>query len=112
MKRKLIISENQYEKLKKQLNEDEHHGLMVREISLELSSNYDRALETYNDGNDYKKRKVFQSKVNGESITPHNLLEYLKLKYDVSEEFLKQIIQDWTDDKIKDNRLSRNVTVR
>ena len=112
MKRKIIISEIQYKRLKRQLNEDEYHGVMVKEISTDLSSNYDRALETYRDGNEFKKRKIFQSKIDGEAITPHNLLEYLKQKYDVSEDFLKQVMNDWVEDKIKDNMLSKNVTAR
>ena len=112
MKRKIIISEIQYKRLKRQLNEDEYHGVMVKEISTDLSSNYDRALETYRDGNEFKKRKRFQSKIDGEAITPHNLLEYLKQKYDVSEDFLKQVMNDWVEDKIKDNMLSKNVTAR
>jgi len=69
-------------------------------------------METYEDGNDFRKRKVFQNKINEEPITPHNLLEYLKGKYDVNEEFLKQVMNDWSAGKIKDNRLSKNVAVR
>ncbi len=112
MKKRLIISESQYTTLKRLLNESEHHQLMVQEISNDLDNNYDRAFETYRDGNEYKKRKVFQVKVDGEPVTPHNLLEYLKLKYeDVSEDFLKQLMNDWCDNKIKDGRLSKNVTI-
>jgi hypothetical protein len=112
MKKRLIISESQYAKLKTLLNEAEYHELMVEKIAKDLDSNYDRAFETYRDGNEYKKRKVFQVKVDGEAVTPQNLLEYLKLKYeDVSEDFLKQLMNDWCDNKIKDGRLSKNVSI-
>lgn len=112
MKRKLIISENQYKRLTELLTEAEYHEVMVKEIAADLTANYDRAHETFESGNDYSKRRVFQNKVDEEPITPHNLLEYLKGKYDVNEEFLKQVMNDWFDGKIKDNKLSKNVGVR
>ena len=112
MKKRLIISEGQLVRLKSLLNESEYHEVMVKEISSNLDSNYDRAEETYRDGNEYKKRLVFQVKDIGEVVTPHDLLEYLKLKYEVGDEFLKQVITDWCDRNIVDGMLSKNVSIK
>jgi len=49
-------------------------------------------------------------KADGESITPKSLFEYLKFKYNMGEEFTKQVIRDWMYGKITPNfTLSKNV---
>lgn len=112
MGKKLIISESQEKMLAQHIVESSLHQKMVNKVVAELEANYKKAVETYRDGNEYKERKVFEIVADGELIPPKALLEYLNSKYDVSESFLKQVIQDWCDGKIKNGTLSRNVGLR
>lgn len=110
MKRKLIITEGQLKAITELLVEDTGHSIIVKKIEEELNNNYRKAIETYRDVNEYKQRKVFEIIIDGELISPENLLEYFKLKYpSYGVKFLKQVIQDWCDDKINDGMLSKNV---
>lgn len=111
MKQKLIISEEQYNNLYKFITESSIYEDKVNEILKDLEMNYKKALEKYRDGNEYKQRKVFEIKADGDIISPKDLLIYLKNKYDVGEEFLKQLLDDWCHNKIKDGRLSKNVSL-
>lgn len=111
MKKKLIISESQYDMLNAYISEASDHQVFVSEIVKYLNNNYKKAVETYREGNEYKKRKVFEIIVDGDIITPKDLLEYLKYKYNVGEGFLKQVIDDWCDDRIVNNSLSKNVSI-
>lgn len=107
---KLIISEEQFNRLNKVIDEAAHND-MVSKIVSDLERNYKKALETYRDGNEYKQRKVFEIIIDGELISPSDLLKYLKGKYEVSEDFLKQLLDDWCDGTIKDDTLSTGVTM-
>jgi len=109
MRKKLIISEEQYKALEQVVNESVHTD-KVGKIVADLDKNYKKALETYRVGNEYKQRKVFEIIVDGELISPKDLLTYLKEKYDSSEDFLKQLLNDWCDGTIKDGSLSKSVT--
>lgn len=109
MKKKLIISESQKEMLSQYITESSLHQSTVKKIVTELERNYKKAVETYRDGNEYKQRKVFEVVADGELIPPKALLEYLKGKYNVSEAFLKQVIEDWCDGNAKNGMLSKNV---
>lgn len=91
------------------LTEATKYNAVVNEIADELTRNYRKAIETYRDGNEYKQRKVFEIIFDGQLITPEKLLEYFKLKYNHGDKFLKQVIQDWCDDKIQDGFLSKNI---
>ena len=110
MRRRLIITERQLSAITRVINENSGYDSIVKEVVRDLDSNYKKAIETYRDGNEYKQRRVFEVVVDGELITPHNLLEYLKLKYsNLGDNFLKQVINDWVDGKIKDGMLSKNI---
>lgn len=111
MRKKLIISESQYDMLNAYISEVSDHQVFVEKIVKDLNDNYKKAVETYREGNEYKKRKVFEIIVDGDIITPKDLLEYLKYKYEVGEGFLKQVIDDWCNDRIVDNSLSKNVSI-
>jgi hypothetical protein len=111
MRKKLIISEEQYKALA-QLNETEFYESMVNKIVDDLKRNYKKAVQTYRDGNEYKQRKVFEIIADGDVIQPNDLLTYLEGKYEsVGKSFLKQLLEDWCDDKIKDGRLSKNISL-
>jgi len=109
MKKKLIISERQFDKLNKFINEDSHYGNMVGEIVDHLEMNYKKAIENYRDGNEYKTRKVFEIKADGDLISPKDLVTYIKSKFSVGDSFVKQLIDDWCNNTIKDGKLSKNV---
>ena len=54
---------------------------------------------------------MFEVITDGEEISAKSLFEYFKSKYDINEEFIKQVIKDWVSGKITDNyQLSKNVT--
>lgn len=111
MKQKLIISEEQYIKLTEFINETNVYENKIEDIVKHLEMNYKKAIEKYRDGNDYKQRKVFEIIADGDIISPKDLLIYLKSKFKVGDEFLKQLLDDWCDNKIKDGRLSKNVAL-
>lgn len=112
MKKKLIITENQLKMLTSVLSEGNHYNNVVNRIAEDLTKNYRKAVEHYRDGNEYRTRDVFEIIIDGQLISPENLLEYLKLKYNYGENFLKQVIQDWCDDNIKDGFLSKNIGLK
>lgn len=109
MRKKLIITEKQYKVIKKLLSESNDYQVIVNTIVEDLNNNYVRAIETYLDGNEYKKRKCFEVVTDGRIVTPEELLEYFKGKYSFGENFLKQVITDWCDYKVVDGALSKNV---
>ena len=111
MKQKLIITEAQYYKLTKFISENSDYVNMVNDIVNHLDMNYKKAIEKYRDGNEYRHKKVFEIKADGDLISPKDLLIYLKSKFKVGEEFLKQLLDDWCDNKIKDGKLSKNVAL-
>jgi hypothetical protein len=109
MKRKLIISESQYKRLNKFLFENTRYATMVNTITDDLNRNYNKVIETYRENGEYKQRKSFEIIVDGQIISPKNLLEYLRKKYEVGEGFLKQLLEDWCNNKIKDGFLSKSI---
>jgi hypothetical protein len=109
MRKKLIITEKQYKVIKKLLSETTDYQIIVNTIVEDLNNNYVRAIETYLDDNEYKKRKCFEVVADGRIVTPGELLEYFKGKYKFGENFLRQVITDWCDYKAVDGALSKNV---
>tara|TARA_R110000851_G_scaffold142800_2_gene281534 strand:+ start:2607 stop:2948 length:342 start_codon:yes stop_codon:yes gene_type:complete len=109
MKHKLIISESQYNRLNNFLFENTRYSAMVTTITDDLNKNYNKVIETYRENQEYKQRAGFEIMVDGQVISPKNLLEYFKKKYAVGEGFLKQLLEDWCDNKIKDGFLSKNI---
>jgi ribosomal protein L17 len=110
-KKVVILRESQFNMLNKYINEGTIHTTMVKKIVKDLDSNYKKAVETYRDGNQYNNRKVFEVVVDGELISAKDLMLYIADKYSVSESFVKQLINDWCDNKIKDGELSKNVSM-
>ena len=113
MKKKIIITESQLSRLKMNLNENNAHAIMVKRIKEELDSNYEPVEKFVKEGGEYSSKPMFVIKLDEEIISPDRLFEYMKSKYDVSENFLSQVIKDWVDKKIGDDyRLSKNVPMR
>jgi hypothetical protein len=110
MKKKIIITESQMNRLKVNLVESSFHATMVKQIKEELDSNYEPVAKFVREGGEYFEKPMITVKVDNEVITPKSLYEYMKYKYKVNDEFIKQVIRDWMFGKITDNYgLSKNV---
>ena len=110
MKKKLIITESQLQRLKVILSENNSYQNMVKEMKHELDTNYEVAEKYVKEGGDYTSETRFMVKVDEEVITAKNLFEYFKNKYDAGDDFIQQVIKDWVDGKITDSHgLSKNV---
>ena len=112
MKKKIIITEAQLGKLKQSIQEGEAFTRMVERIKKDLDKNYEPMLGVVREGGEYSEQPMIKIKIDGESITPKALFDYLKYKYKMGDDFTKQVIKDWVFGKITDdNRLSKNVTL-
>ena len=63
------------------------------------------------EGGEYFEKPMIKIKVDGESITPKALFEYMSYKYKFNPAFIKQLITDWMFGRIEDNRLTKNVSL-
>ncbi len=104
--KKIIITESQYARL----TESNAYSRVVRQMKEELDENYEPIEKFVREGGEYFEKPMIMVKADGESITPKSLFEYLKYKYNMGEEFTKQVIRDWMYGKITPNfTLSKNV---
>jgi hypothetical protein len=109
MKKKLIITEGQLERLKSNLKEGTIHSNIVKQMKEDLDMNYESIENFVREGGEYSEKPMIMVKADQEVITPKSLYEYLKYKYKMGEEFTKQVIRDWMYGKITDDyRLSKN----
>jgi hypothetical protein len=112
MKKKIIITESQMNRLKVNLVESSAHAIMVKQMKEELDGNYEPVVKFVREGGEYFEEPMVTVKVDKEVITPKSLYEYMKYKYKVNDEFIKQVIRDWMFGKITDNYgLSKNVSL-
>ena len=112
MKKKLIITESQFNHLKKTLNENNVHSRIVKQMKEELDANYSPISKFVREGGEYFEQTMIEVKTDGEAISAKDLFEYMKYKYKVGESFTQQVIRDWVDGKItNDYRLSKNVSL-
>jgi hypothetical protein len=110
MKKKLIITESQLQRLKVTLTENNAHAIMVKRIKEDLDTNYEPVEKFVKEGGEYSSVPMFMIKIDEEVITAEKLFEYLKTKHKVGDEFLGQVIKDWVDKKISDDySLSKNI---
>lgn len=111
MKKRLIITESQLNRLKSMLNETAHSSL-VKRMKEELDKNYTPIEKFVREGGEYYEKPMVMVKADEEMITPKDLYEYMKNKYKVGDVFTKQVIKDWMFGKITDDyRLSKNVAL-
>lgn len=109
MKKKVIITEGQLERLKSNLKEGTIHSNIVKQMKEDLDMNYESIEKFVREGGEYSEKPMIMVKADQEVITPKSLYEYLKYKYKMGEEFTKQVIRDWMYGKITDDyRLSKN----
>lgn len=94
------------------LVENSAHSVMVKQMKEELDSNYEPVAKFVREGGEYFEKPMITVKADNEVITPKSLYEYMKYKYKVNDEFIKQVISDWMFNKITDNYgLSKNVSL-
>lgn len=111
MKKKLIITESQLTRLKKNIITENTHSSIVKKIKEELDANYLKSEKFVKEGGDYNNKLMFEIKADGEVISAESLCEYLTRKYKTKEDFTQQVIKDWVDGKITEHgMLSKNVT--
>ena len=112
MKKKLIITEGQLERLKAMITEGAAHSKIVKQMKDELDMNYQPIEKFVREGGEYYEKPMVMVKADEEAITPKALYEYLKFKYKMGDDFTKQVIRDWMFGKITDDyRLSKNVAL-
>lgn len=112
MATKLIISERQLEIITQHINEIDAHQSLVRRVSADLDLNYEPSMGTYKKGGEYFEKPMVLNKVNQEQMTIKSLYDYMKYKYELGDDFLKQIIDDWYNGNLdKSGRLSKNVSM-
>ena len=120
MKKKLIITESQLERLKVILNEENTHASIVKQLKNELDSNYEPIEKYVRKGGEYSPTAMVKSLTDEEEISVKELYEYMKYKHGIgdeaidetsdtptknkpSKELLKQVIEDWMFGKISDD---------
>lgn len=111
MKKKLIITNNQYNRLVT-ITESTAHSSMVKTIKEFLDNAYEPVQRFVREGGEYHERPMVMVKLDEEIISVENLYEYVKSKFNMGEEFTKQVIRDWMFNKIsEDYQLSKNVSM-
>ena len=110
--KKIKITESQLERLKKTITENAVHSNLVKQIKTELDGTY-RPIEKFvRQGGEYFEKNMVEVLADGELISPKSLFEYLKYKYKLNDEFIKQVITDWMFGNIDDTyTLSKNVSL-
>lgn len=110
--KKIKITEQQYKKLEMTLSENAVHTNLVKQIKTELDSNYLPTMKFVRKGGEYTEQPMVMVLADEEIISPESLFDYVKYKYKVKDEFIKQVISDWMFGKIGDNFiLSKNVSL-
>lgn len=110
MVRKIIITERQASLIKSNILENKDYDSILTKILGDINTNYEPELSTYRKGGEYFEKPMIKIKADGELITPKDLLHYLKFKYKINDGFLRQVILDWINGDIKDNKLTKNVS--
>lgn len=111
MKKKLIITKSQYDRLKS-INENNIHSNMVKTMKEFLDNSYRPVERFIHENGEYFETPMVEIKLSEEVITPKALYEYMKKKFKMGDEFTKQVIRDWMYNKISDDYdLTRNVSM-
>lgn len=104
---KLIITERQLAVIK----ENNFHASLVEKLVSDLNANYEPMLGVMREEGEYHEQPMIKVKIDDRSITPKELFEYFKKKYRLGNDFIQQVIKDWAFGTLKDNKLSKNVTI-
>jgi hypothetical protein len=110
--KKIKITEQQFKKLEMTLSENAVHTNLVKQIKTELDANYLPTMKFVRKGGEYSEQPMVMVLADEEVISPESLFDYIKYKYKVKDEFIKQVISDWMFGKIGDNFiLSKNIAL-
>jgi hypothetical protein len=110
--KKIKITEQQFKKLEMTLSENAVHTNLVKQIKTELDANYLPTMKFVRKGGEYSEQPMVMVLADEEVISPESLFDYVKYKYKVKDEFIKQVISDWMFGKIGDNFiLSKNIAL-
>lgn len=113
MGKKIIISENQFNSLKERLVETSVYSNVVKQMKEYLDANYTPSENYVKEGGEYKPKKMFEINVDGELISPKSLYDHMLYKFNMGEEFTKQVIRDWSAGRIDDTyMLSKIVPIK
>ena len=111
MGKKIIITSSQFNRISS-INESTMHSAMVKKIKEFLDYSYEPAQRFVREGGEYHEKPMVMVKLDEEIISPKELYEYVKSKFNMGEEFTKQVIRDWMFNKIsEDYQLSKNVSM-
>ncbi len=109
---KLIITESQFNRLQEKLNESNYHESLVEKLVKDLNMNYEPMIGIMREDGEYHEEPMVKIKADEAEITPKDLFEYFKKKYNFGDQFTQQVIKDWMFGNIKDgNKLSKNVAI-
>lgn len=110
MRKKIIITESQLKTLKQNIFEVNAHSHMVKTLKEFLDEYYERVDTFVREGGEYFNEIMIKNKIDEELMSAKSLFEYMKYKFDVNEEFIKQVIRDWVSGTINDDyQLTKNV---
>lgn len=114
MIKKIIITESQYNNIIKPMIKEGAYHVVLDDVLNDLNTNYEKVTAVVKDYHDYNEKLRFKVKADDSIITAKDLLDYFKYKYHgvCGENFLKQVIDDWYHNKIKDGTLSKNITLK
>ena len=113
MTKKIIITESQFARLKSYINESEVYSRIVKQMKGDLDANYTPTENYVREGGEYHGQPMIKVNVDDEIISPAALFEYMKYKYNMGDEFTKQVIRDWVNGSITDEHmLSKNVPLK
>lgn len=109
---KLIITERQLDVLRVRLNEANSHESLVKKIITDLNTNYEPMIGIMRKEGEYHENAMVKIKVDGSEIEVADLFKYLKKKYNLGDDFIKQVIKDWMFGTLKGDSLSKNVAIK
>lgn len=110
--KKIKLTESQLIRLESRLLENTAHSNLVKQIKTELDNNYKPTMKFVKKGGEYFEEPMILVLADEEIISAKSLFEYVKFKYKVNDEFIKQVISDWMYGKIDDSfTLSKNIAL-
>jgi hypothetical protein len=109
--KKIIISKKQLNLLTNFINENTQQEILIKKIKKDLDTNYKPTFLTYKKGGEYFEKPMILNKVDKEYITLNSLYEYIKYKYKLNDDFIKQLINDWFNGDLNDYKLSKNISL-
>ncbi len=109
---KLIITESQLDALQKRIDENNFYESLVEKLVTDLNTNYEPMLGIVREDGEYFEEPMIKIKADESETTPKEVYGYFKKKYELGDEFTKQVIRDWMFGTLKGNMLSKNVPVK